>query len=129
MACMELPHSCFPISLLAFRIYVSILSLLPYEYGLITNSNSSHLGHLFSNRLLALKLPTNSRGILHMGHVALPRPPSSRVSCRPYVLPLSKLRHQSSFDGFRKRAVDVCGWVLGTTCHFERVLEVCVSLH
>jgi hypothetical protein len=25
--------------------------------------------------------------------------------------------------------VDVCGWVLGTTCHFERVLEVCVSLH
>jgi hypothetical protein len=25
--------------------------------------------------------------------------------------------------------VDVCGWILGTTCHFERVLALCVSLH
>lgn len=97
------------------------MSVLPSTYRLtvagesFTDLTSSHLGHLLSDRLLALKLSANCHCILHMGHVALPRSRGSRIPGRSHVLPFSKLRHQSRFDSVRQRTMDVCGWIPRTT--------------
>lgn len=99
----------------------------------MTNLQSHAFSHnirfIFSNLLLALQLLPLGLRLLHMGNVALPRPCSRRVPRRASLLDLPRLRDRPRIGRIRKRAVDVCGRVLGYTNDLESVLALCVPLH
>lgn len=57
--------------------------------------HSPNLTPLLPRRLLALQLLLRRSRLLHMGHVALPRPPSRRIPRRLRDIHLPQLRHSA----------------------------------
>ena len=76
---------------------------------------SLYYGAVFRHHLLARQLQANSWRLLHLDHVAVPRPHRRRISCRPNVLIDSSIRYSACVDGLRQRIVDERWRLLGLT--------------
>lgn len=79
--------------------------------------------------LLALQLPSDCHCLLHLDHVALPRPPCGRIPRRLCFIRLSQLCHSAGAGSICQWSMDVGGWVLDSDPPAECVLEVRVPLH
>lgn len=93
------------------------------------NHDSPNINPLLHRHLLALKLPTQSLRLLHLGNVAIPRPPRRRIPRRLHLIHLPEFRHRARPSRLRQRALDECRRVSRLANYFESVLEICFSFY
>ena len=90
---------------------------------------SPYLPDIFHHRLLAQQFSSLSQRLLHLGYVALPRPPRWRITRRPCIFSFPQFRYCTRFDCFCERIVDECWRIFGQPRGIECVLEICIPLH
>lgn len=102
---------------------------IPMSTRLTTNKNSHNLHPLLNRSLLALQLPPHGTRLLHLGNVALPRPPRRRIPRRARNLPPPQLRPLPRHRGLRQRPLDERRRVPNAAHPPQPVLEIRVPLH